>query len=320
MRRAFLGLLVLALTGVVVLPGSAQQDKKAILDPEKAGPDFKIQGEYEGKIADKDKLGAQVVARGDGKFDGFVYPGGLPGAGWEGKGELKFAAKTEEGKVAVAGTKWAGTIADGKFTGKTPEGQEFVLSRVERKSPTLGAKPPEGAIVLFDGSSADQWNGGKLVEGNLLNMGVKSKKGFKDIKLHLEFRCPFEPFQGGQGRGNSGVYMQDRHEVQVLDSFGLKPGGGDCGAIYGQKAPSVNMSLPPLTWQTYDIEYKAPRFVDGKGSPAVITVLHNGVKIHDNLEIKGSGAKLDEDKPGPIQLQNHGNPVYYRNIWVVEPK
>jgi len=321
MKRSLWSVLCLLLTAIVVSVGAGQNKKESILDPAKAGPDFKVQGEYEGKIADKDKLGAQVVARGDGKFDGFLFPGGLPGAGWDGKGELKFTAKTENDKVSVTGTKWGGTIADGKFTGKTAEGLEFVLGKVERQSPTVGAKPPEGAMVLFDGTSADQWGGGKLVEGNLLHMGVNSKKLFKDIaKLHVEFRCPYEPFNGGQGRGNSGVYMQGRWEVQVLDSFGLKPNSGDCGAMYSLKPPAVNMSLPPLTWQTYDIEYKAPKFVDGKGSLAVITVYHNGVKIHDNYEIKGSGAKPEEEKPGPIHLQNHGNPVYYRNIWVVEAK
>lgn len=321
--KRLLGGIALALL-LTTLSGShafqAKKTNETFLDAEKAGPDFLIQGEYEGKIADKDKLGAQVVAKGDGKFTGFFWMGGLPGASWDGKTDVKFDAKTEDGKTTFSGGKWTGTIGDGKLSGKTADGDAFILTRVERKSPLAGAKAPDGAIILFDGKNADEWAGGKIVEGNLLQMGINSKKQFKDYKLHVEFRCPYMPYAGGQGRGNSGVYMQGRHEVQILDSFGLKARNDDCGAIYGQQAPAVNMSFPPLAWQTYDIEYKAPKFVDGKGSPAVITVLHNGVKIHDQYEIKGSGAKIDEDKPGPIHLQNHGNPVYFRNIWLVETK
>jgi acetyl esterase/lipase len=321
MVRTLLGGLVCLLFLSLASTGDALQKKgnEAFLDPEKAGPDFLVQGEYEGKLGDKDRLGAQVVAQGDGKFMVVFLPGGLPGAGWDGKSKVKAAARTEEGKTTVTGP-WSGAIADGKLTGKSADGQPFVLTRVLRKSPTLGARPPEGAIVLFDGSNADEWKGGKLVEGNLLQMGTSSKRVFGDIRLHIEFRTPFQPYAGGQGRGNSGVYLQGRYEVQVLDSFGLNAGGGDCGAIYGQKPPSVNMCFPPLSWQTYDIDYRTARLdADGKKiSPATITVRHNGVLIHDNYEIKGSGEKKGEDKPGPINLQNHGNPVYYRNIWVVE--
>jgi hypothetical protein len=299
----------------------AQNPKDAIVDPEKAGPEFLIQGEYEGLLDGKEKLGAQVVAKGGGKFVGDFLPGGLPGAGWNGKIKHKLEVKTVDGKSIVSGA-WTGVIAEGRLTGKTDKGQEFVLGRVVRKSPTLGMKAPQGAIILFDGSSASEWNGGQLVEGNLLKMGTSSKKKFGDVKLHVEFRAPFQPFSGGQGRGNSGVYLQGRHEVQVLDSFGLKAGGGDCGALYGERSPDLNMSFPPLSWQTYDIEYRTARY-DAQGkkmSGAKITVLHNGVKIHDNYEYKNSGNKPGEDKPGAINLQNHGNPVYYRNIWVVELK
>jgi hypothetical protein len=326
MRSILLGLALLVLS-VALLSGSvgvqAQNPKDQITDPEKAGPDFLVQGEYEGTIAGKDKLGAQVVAKGDGKFVGSILPGGLPGAGWDGKTKIKLDAKTIEGKTnvtAIAKTSdgksltWTGTIADGMLTGKTDDGREFKLTRVVRKSPTLGEKPPQGAIVLFDGSSADKWQGGKLVEGNLLHMGTTSKDKFGDIKLHVEFRCPYQPFAGGQGRGNSGVYVNN-HEVQVLDSFGLEAGAGDCGGLYGLKKPDVNMSFPPLSWQTYDIEFRLARTEGDKKIGPKITVFHNGVKIHDNVELKGN-----QDKPGPIHLQNHGNPVYYKNIWVVELK
>jgi hypothetical protein len=177
-----------------------------------------------------------------------------------------------------------------------------------RQSRTSGAKPPAGAIVLFDGSSADEWAGGKLVEEKLLFCGTTSKKKLGAGTLHIEFRTPFQPKARGQGRGNSGVYVQG-HEVQVLDSFGLEGKKDECGAFYGMAAPAVNMCYPPLSWQTYDIEIK-----EDKGS-TVATVYHNGVKVHDNFVLRKA-----PPRPTTIHLQNHGNPVVYRNIWVVESK
>ena len=315
MTRVWVGLLTLAVAAAGALPSGAQekkQDKKApdtFTNAADAGPDFLVQGEYAGEVMGKGKLGAQVVAKGDGKFEVYFLTGGLPGAGWDGKGRTKADAKTESGKTAVAGANWSGTLADGKLSGQAPGGDPFTLSRVERKSPTVGAKPPQGALVLFDGKSADEWDGGKLVEGDLLNCGTKSKKGLGAGTLHIEFRTPFKPKAGGQGRGNSGVYVQGA-EVQVLDSFGLTGAANECGAFYGKAKPAVNMCLPPLTWQTYDIEIKT----SDKGD-TVATVLHNGVKVHENFVIR-----TGPPKPTPINLQNHGNPVVYRNIWFVEGK
>jgi hypothetical protein len=326
MRIRLCGFVILTLAVALLSSVRAQNPspKDQITDPEKAGPDFLVQGEYQGTIAGKDKLAAQVVAKGDGKFSGIFLAGGLPGDGWDGKTKIKLDAKTADGKTNVSGTvktsdgknaTWTGVIADGKLTGKTDDGREFVLTRVIRKSPTLGEKPPAGAIVLFDGTNADKWSGGKLVEGNLLHMGVNSKDKFGDIKqLHVEFRCPYQPFAGGQGRGNSGVYVNN-HEVQVLDSFGLEANNGDCGALYSFRKPDVNMSYPPLSWQTYDIEFHLAKTEGEKKIGPRFTVFHNGVKIHDNVEVKGN-----QDKPGIIHLQNHGNPVYFKNIWVVELK
>lgn len=323
--RKLLALLVLATASC--LPAADKKPQLVATDPDKAGPDFAVQGEYVGETGDKAKLAAQVVARGDGKFEVFLLQGGLPGEGWDPKSKkIEAQATTAEGKVTVSGkgNKLTGTIADGKLTGTTEDGKAFTLKHVIRQSKTLGAKPPAGAIILFDGSSADEWEGGKLLNTNLLNTGIKSKKAFKDHKLHIEFFLPYLPFATGQARGNSGVYMQDRYEIQVLDSFGLKGDKNECGAIYDQHAPAVNMCFPPLTWQTYDVDFHAAKFdTEGKKTAnATITVVHNGVKILDNVEIKGptGGGQKETDKPGPIQLQAHGGPMFYRNIWVVETK
>src|SRR5262249_38788146 len=130
-------------------------------------PDFKVQGEYEGEVAGKGKYGAQVVARGNGKFEVWFLSGGLPGAGWDRKVRSKVAAATKDRVVSLAGGEWAGTFSDGKLSGKTKGGESFSLKRVERKSPTLGATPPKDAIVLFDGKNASEWAGGRIVDGNL---------------------------------------------------------------------------------------------------------------------------------------------------------
>jgi hypothetical protein len=141
-----------------------------------------------------------------------------------------------------------------------------------------------------------------------------TKDSFKIAKLHIEFITPFQPFASGQGRGNSGVYVFGQ-EIQVLDSFGLKGENNECGAFYSRFAPSVNMCLPPLSWQTYDVDIKTePADPDTKKKAAVkFTVYHNGVKIHENVDL-GTGPS------GNIHLQDHGNPVFYRNIWLVETK
>ncbi len=308
MRHLCTALLLLAVVSAVAFSAGkdkAKKTKDVAVSADEAGPDFVIQGEYEGKLDGKEKFAAQVVARGSGKFDVYFLTGGLPGAGWDGKGRKRVQAKTEDDKTVLVDKAYTGRIGGGKLVGKSKDG-EFDLDKVERKSPTLGSKPPEGAVVLFDGTSADAWNDGKLVEGNLLYRGTSSKQQFAAGKYHVEFRTPFMPKYGGQGRGNSGVYVQG-YEIQVLDSFGLNGEKDECGAFYGRAKPLVNMCLPPLSWQTYDIDIKK----DDKGN-TVATVLHNGVKVHDNYVLRKS-----PPKPASILLQDHGNPVMFRNIWVV---
>lgn len=189
-----------------------------------------------------------------------------------------------------------------------------------------GSEPvPKDAIVLFDGKDLSQWvmrssntpatwkveNGYCEVRGG----DIASKQEFRDCQLHVEFWLPLMADKTGQGRANSGVFlMASPYEIQVLDSYGLKPGKGDCGALYSFAPPMVNACRPPEQWQTFDIIFHAPRFdADGKQTAnARATVLQNGVLIHDNAEIAASVP----DEAGPIRLQDHGCSVRYRNIWV----
>jgi len=318
--------------------------KETFTDPEQAGIDYKLQGEYTGN-AGSEKWGAQVIAMGDGKFHAVFEPGGLPGDGWDARTRYESEGQLDGDKVAlVPATKVAweeghipppveikkgfdAAISGDTVTGKTDTGAEFSLKKTVRHSPTEGAKPPEGAIVLFDGSSADAFNNTKIIGGNLLKEGGETKQKFTDYTLHVEFYLPFKPFARSQERGNSGVYNQHRYETQVLDSFGVKGMDNQCGGIYTKNPPLVNMCYPPLTWQTYDIEFTAARYKDGKKvSDAEETVKHNGVLIQDHFKIDGpTGGGQKEDpsqdvQSGPLYLQEHGNPVPFRNIWIVEKK
>jgi hypothetical protein len=304
--------------------GSAFAADPAFTNPAEAGPDFAVQGEYAGEAGD-DKWGAHVIALGDGKFSLVGYAGGLPGEGWSKGGERRMAEGELKGDTAtLKGDTFSVSIKDGVMNVMNDGGEKIgELKKVERKSPTLGAKPPEGAQVLFDGTTADNFTNGKIVEEKLLGAtGTKSKLPVGDHTLHLEFRTPFMPKSRGQGRGNSGVHVQGRYEVQVLDSFGLEGKNDECGGIYKIAEPSVNMCLPPLAWQTYDIDFKAAKY-DSAGKKienARMTIKHNGVVIHDNVDLKDGNPGADPEGPGKngLYLQDHGNPVAFRNIWVVE--
>ena len=301
----------------------------AVVETKDAGVDFKIQGEYVGKTTDNDTWGAHVIALGDNKFEIVGYYGGLPGEGWKRGDRVEKGSAELKGNVAEGnGDQFSVKIADGVFT--IYQGGEKVgeLKKTDRKSKSLGAKPPEGAVVLFDGKNADAWVNGKTttVDGEtVLTAGnVETKQKFGDHSLHIEFRTPYMAKSRGQGRGNSGVYIQSRYELQVLDSFGLDGADNECGGIYSINKPNVNMCYPPMSWQTYDIDFKAAQYdaAGKKTTNARTTIRHNGVVIHDNLELTKGTPGRHEEGPGPdsIFLQDHGNPVVYRNIWVVERK
>ena len=327
---------VLALNQIE-MANAAGKPVKAYTNPEQTDEDFKFQGEYSGEITQPDgakgKLGAQFRALGDGNFRTMFFVGGLPGDGWDGKTILEKAPSTDsavptdakrEGDKVVVDHVVKATCDGKKVTGQTSAGAKFELARVDRTSPTQGAKPPAGALVLFDGAGVDQWQpGAGMTPEKHLKFGVRSKKKLQDFSLHLEFMISYAPATQGIGqRPNSGVYLQSRYEIQILDSFGVTMRAHDCGVLYGQIIPKVNMCYPTLRWQTYDIDFKAAKYDSAgkKEKNARCTVKLNGVTILDDVEILHSTGGGGPETPAPesLHLQAHGMPVFFRNIWVVE--
>ena len=198
---------------------------------------------------------------------------------------------------------------------------------------SMHCPPPPEAVVLFNTTDVSNWAtrdqtpAGWRVEDGILHVvpgtgDVLSAQRMTDFCLHLEFRCPDMPEAKGQAKGNSGVFLQGRYEIQVLDSFGITiPGTGDCGAIYNQFAPLVNGCRPPMQWQSYDVYFRAARVENGSVKEQVrLTVIHNQQIIHNNIQLPGvTGGAIDEKvgEPGPLLLQDHGNLVAYRNVWVL---
>jgi hypothetical protein len=329
MCRTSVRLASIVFLALVGLSARAADDTADVFtDPAQAGPDFAVQGEYTGEVKSDNeslKIGVQVIALGEGKFRAVAHIGGLPGDGYLPGGErIQIDGMTIGDTTKFTSDKGSGEIRGGVIKALGTGGETIAeFKRVVRESPTLGMAPPEGAVVLFDGTTADHFEGGQLTDDGLLMQGVTSKQKFGNCQVHLEFRTPFQPTASGQGRGNSGCYLQGRYEVQVLDSFGLEGLDNECGGIYSIARPSVNMCYPPLSWQTYDIDFTAATYDDAgaKLKNARMTVRHNGVVIHNDVECDHAttAAPVAEGaEPGPLYLQDHGNPVRYRNIWIVE--
>jgi hypothetical protein len=205
-------------------------------------------------------------------------------------------------------------------------------------APGQTGAPPSDAVVLFDGSDLSGWSaedgsdaGWRVGDGAMTVVpgagNIRTRRGFGDLQLHIEWRTPAEVSGEGQGRGNSGIFLMERYELQVLDSYGNRTySNGQAGAIYKQHIPMVNASREPGEWQSYDVVFIAPRFgADGALlSPAHMTVFHNGVLIQSHVELRGPTKYIGEPEYEahadrvPLLLQDHGNPVSYRNIWVRE--
>ena len=325
------------------------QEKGVWTDPETAGElaDYQIQGEYA-----NDSYGAQVIALGEKSYCAVILPGGLPGNGWDEKnktimngvqqgqtvtftspkkGPKKYYSPKPELFTPVkkfppmGHTQGSGQINENTFT-ITLKGESHELKKVHRSSPSMGKKAPEGAVILFDGSNIDSFTKGRIdPKTKSLHTDAKdlyTKENFNNYHLHIEFMTPYMPSYRGAKRGNSGIYNVWDYELQVLDTFGLEGIHSECGGIYKTAPPRINMCYPPLTWQTYDIDFTNSVFKDGnKVKSAFITVKHNGVLIHDNTEIPaktGGHRKTPEGQPGPFRLQGHGNKIQYRNIWLIK--
>ena len=299
-------------------------------------------GDWQGE-----KLVAQIIPRGSGKYQINLLPE------FDVKCEplAVFDANVADGVLRFDQDGWKGELKGDRFAGSgTIEGKPvtFELKRVVRLSPHVGAKPPEGAIVLFDGSGFDHWQVHRSripsteiaweLHDNCMRVtpidnkspaghSIATKQAFQDFRLHLEFRLPLMADKTGQARANGGLAFEDYswYEVQILDSYGLEGLDNECGGIYKIAAPAVNMCRPPLMWQTYDIEYHAPKYADDgtRVEPGRISVNHNGKQIHTDVELpdppkaqQRRKAKPDSATVGRIILHYHKNPIEYRNIWI----
>jgi len=329
----FVGLIAAGLLNAAE-PAVKKPELKVYSDPDQVDADFKFQGEYASASA---KLGAQVRALGNGAFRTMFFAGGLPGDGWDGKTIIQKSPSTDNSTPADAkldGDKveidqvYKATCDGQTITGQTDTGTKFELKRVNRRSPTLGAAAPAGAIVLFDGTNLDEWQpGAKMTANKWITSagGATTKRKFQDFTFHVEFMISYMPeTQTIYQRPNSGVYLQQRYEIQILDSFGIIERVHDCGVLYAQYTPTINMCYPSLTWQTYDIDFTAARYdADGKKTKnGRCTMKFNGVTTIDDVEIQHStpGGIKESPEPAGIYLQAHGHPVFYKNIWIVEKK
>ena len=293
----------------------------AISDPTQVDAAYHYLGEYMGTWAGK-PVAVQVSTRkGDSQFYAKVFQGGLPGVGWDGTkpqvfngneagSQLRLVAESGSALMEVTPNKV--TLAD--------MDNRAELRKVARHGVTLGNAAPAGAKILFDGTSTSAFKSASMTNDKLLKAGAETVDPVGSCRLHLEFRTPYMPASEDQKRGNSGIYIQRRYEVQILESFGQEPLFNGCGALYRQREPNLNMALPPLVWQTYDIFFTVASF-DSQGTkvaPAQISVIHNGVPVHYRTAI---AAKTGAGKPEgpellPLLLQDHSDPVVYRNVWM----
>ncbi len=301
--------------------------------------DITLQGEYLGTNLTNGKiLGAQVSARGQGTFRLLLLDGGLPGQGWDGAGRKIMSGTLQGDKVVFSQLGYHLSIDNNgdSLIGTNDALQNLKLIKMVRKSPTQGQLPPTGSITLFDGTSVQAWfrasidsSGAMRSEGLGVDSGATTKQSFRNFLIHLEFQLPFEPTQSGTSRANSGIYLQKRYEIQILDSFGesqldMTPleTKQHCGAIWEQWAPRINMTFPPLSWQTLDIEFLAARYdtLGKKIDSGRVTVLHNGITIHDQRPFldRTVAGDFEGPNPGPMRLQAYGHTVLFKNIWILE--
>ncbi len=329
LATSFVSRLVLAATVATFSAGIYAQDKKgpAFTEPPKNDPNFNLQGEFVGRLTiegeEQEPLGLQIRPTGGNHFEAVSFMGGLPGEENHKPEPVKMIGRRSGDFVILSGGPWAIFVEADKCLVVDREGNKVgQLERIKRKSPTMHAPAPEGAVVLFDGSNIDHFTKASMTKDGLLMQGADLKPMFQDFDLHVEFRLPYMPQAVGQSRGNSGLYLQSRYECQILDSFGQDRLINGLGALYKLRKPDVNMCFPPLVWQTYDVRFTAPRWAaDGsKLRDAHITSWINGVKVQDNVALpsKTGAGSPEEPTLRPSRLQDHGDPVRFRNIWLVD--
>ncbi|MEI6467205.1 MAG: DUF1080 domain-containing protein [Verrucomicrobiota bacterium] len=244
---------------------------------------------------------------------------------------------------ATKAVRWSGQAKGDEMTGAFAGGEPsaFSLKKIPfQPSPTLGDKAPDGALVLFNGKHLNAWESKQASadaiqwivaesealevvsqrDGKRNKQDLRTKENFGDYRLHLEFKLAYKPEATGQGRSNSGIIHLGVYETQILDSFGLYGRDNECGGIYKTREPDRNVGYPAGLWQTYDIEFKAPRFSSEgkKTADARMSVRLNGIPIHKDVAVPNPTGGGKETARGPIVLQDHGNPVQFRNIWVVK--
>lgn len=303
-------------------------DGPVYIDSGYVDDDYHFQGEYWGweRLTPSDRssvqVGLQVIARGNGEFTCVKYYGGLPGAGWQRDRRYFLEGRRVGDIVQFAGEEYHIILADGFAEIVTPRMRRLgLLERVVRRSSTLGAIPPAGATVLFSSSGTSAFRDPRTNASGCLMVGTETLAPLGAFRMHAEFMLPYGPLAREQGRGNSGFYVDSRYEVQVLDSFGLEGADNECGALYKSRRPDVNMCLPPLQWQTYDIVFLPAAFdaAGQKTADARLTVWHNGVLIHNDVAIPNKTGAGEPEGPQslPTKLQDHGSPVVFRNIWML---
>ena len=317
--------LAFACTSTLIAENNAKGP--AFTEPPKGDKDFALMGEFLGEITpvdgEKEPLGLQLRSLGDGSFDAQSFLGGLPGQEKHKPEAFRMIGQRSDDFVVLSGGPWVMIVEKDHCLLVDRKGNKIgKLNRLQRSSPSMGALPPEDAIVLFDGKNVDQFSNAQMTKDGLLMQGADLKPMFQDFNLHVEFRIPYMPKAEGQSRGNSGLYLQSRYECQVLDSFGLDRLQNGLGSLYRFKKPDVNMALPPLSWQTYDVQFTAPRWAaDGsKVRNARITSWINGVKVQDNVELPNKTGAGQQEEPIllPTKFQDHGDPVRFRNVWLVD--
>lgn len=314
-----------------------------------------VQGNWEGEwtleSGDSGKLLVQVVAVGGGEYLG-VFTGYDNSQQENQTYRLNIRGSTEKDQVVFAQTipvgnigtfQWKATVKDEAFVGTFTDNGEHTgklnLKRAVSKPTSIGTKPPSGAIVLFDGEKEgdklERWENAaawevvdgalrpRMADANAAKKHLINREKFRSTMMHLEYRTPFLPEAKGQERGQSGLILHGKYEIQIVDNFGLEPSNVGAAALVEDAAPSKNVSLPPGEWQTLDVTFRAPKTsADGTVlEPGELSVLHNDVLVLDRIKVRSPTigapfAKATDETPGFV-LENARQAVEFRNIWMV---